>query len=189
LTQQRRGQLIFPSLRRPINPKVDSQLNRTCQIDIIEYVNSATSNQYTLHAGSVGNRPLDPNVAPKYRNEDDPQSKSYPGITLGTQCLSSGDDNSRCAASDFQGSAGTLFNAAGVGVFAVLWDDSLLSIWKFERSQIPKGIGSCSGAVSDASNYESTHPILPFIPLDLITAADAPPPANAVGYAEKYPPQ
>jgi hypothetical protein len=77
-----------------------------------------------------------------YRNEDGSQSKSYLGNTLGTQCLSANGDNSGCAVSDFQGSAGDEFNSAGGGVFAMLWDNSQLSIWRFERSQIPQDVTS-----------------------------------------------
>jgi hypothetical protein len=110
------------------------------EIDIVEYVNTATVNQYTLHTGAGPNCQLNPNVGASYRNEDGSQPKSYLGNTLGTQCLSSGGSNAGCAVSDFQGSAGSPFNSAGGGVFAMLWDDSQISVWRFDRNQIPQDI-------------------------------------------------
>jgi len=41
---------------------------------------------------------------------------------------------------DFEGSAGDLFNKAGGGVVVMLWDETQISFWRFERDQIPQDI-------------------------------------------------
>ena len=58
--------------------------------------------------------------------------------------MSSNGDNSGCAVSDLSGSAGAPFNSGGGGVFAMLWDDSQISIWRFDRSQVPQDVTSGS---------------------------------------------
>ncbi|KAF9785135.1 glycoside hydrolase family 16 protein [Thelephora terrestris] len=110
------------------------------EIDIVEYVNTATVNQYTLHTGTGGNCQLNPNANSTYRSDGGSQPQSYLGTTLGTQCMSSNGNNAGCAVSDFQGSAGSPFNAGGGGVFAMLWDNSQISLWRFDRNQIPQDI-------------------------------------------------
>lgn len=124
----------------PSTPILTPQPNHSHQIDIVEYVNTATVNQYTLHTGAGGNCQLNPNSSPKYRNEDGSQSKNYLGNTLGTQCLSGPNGNAGCAVRDPQGGAGSPFNNAGGGVFVLLWDNTQITVWRFERSQIPQDI-------------------------------------------------
>ena len=110
------------------------------QIDIIEYVNEAEINQYTLHTGAGAECKLDPNATARYKSEDSSQPKSYIGNTLGLNCQSSNGNNAGCAVNDFEGSAGAPFNAAGGGVIAMLWDETQISFWRFERNQIPQDI-------------------------------------------------
>ncbi|KAF9649984.1 glycoside hydrolase family 16 protein [Thelephora ganbajun] len=110
------------------------------EIDIVEYVNTGKVNQYTLHTGTGGECKLDPNVSARYRNKDGSQPKSYLGNTLGLQCKSSNGHNAGCAVDDFNGSAGRPFNMAGGGVFVMLWDNTQLTFWRFERNHIPQDI-------------------------------------------------
>lgn len=110
------------------------------QIDIIEYVNEAKINQYTLHTGADVECSLDPNATARYKNEDGSQPKSYLGNTLGLECTSSDGNNAGCAVDDFEGSAGAPFNMAGGGVIAMLWDESQVTFWRFERDQIPQDV-------------------------------------------------
>jgi len=110
------------------------------EIDIIEYVNEANINQYTLHTGAGPECQLNPNATSRYRNEDGSQPKSYLGNTLGLECQSSNGNNAGCAVNDFEGSAGGSFNMAGGGVIAMLWDETQVSFWRFERNQIPQDI-------------------------------------------------
>lgn len=109
---------------------------------MIEVVNGGTTNQMTLHTGGNVNCKLDPNAGARYKNEDGSQSKSYLGGTLGTDCTSSGSSNAGCAVTDFEGSAGSPFNAGGGGVIAMLWDNSQIAIWSFGRCEVPQDIGS-----------------------------------------------
>jgi len=110
------------------------------EIDLIEFVNGATTNQMTLHTGGGVNCKLDPNAAARYKNEDGSQSKSYLGTTLGSDCTSSATSNGGCAVTDLDGSAGAPFNANGGGVKVMLWDDSQIAIWTFDRCQVPQDI-------------------------------------------------
>jgi len=110
------------------------------EIDIIEYVNEAKVNQYTLHSGPGKECKLDPNATARYTNPDGSQPKSYLGNTLGLECQSSDGNNSGCGVNDFEGSAGDLFNKAGGGVVVMLWDETQISFWRFERDQIPQDI-------------------------------------------------
>ena len=103
-------------------------------------MNDITINQYTLHSGTGEQCTLDPNAAARYRNEDGSQSKCFLGNPLGLDCQSSDSSNAGCAVNDFEGSAGAPFNQASGGVLAMLWDDTQVSLWRFERAQIPQDI-------------------------------------------------
>jgi hypothetical protein len=120
--------------------RFDSGVFFPFQIDIVEYVNTDTSNQYTLHTGTKGVCKMDPNVGPKYKGTNGTTEKSFLGTPLTTECLSSGSNNAGCAFTDVDGSAGHPFNMAAGGVFAMLWDITQISVWRFERNQIPRDI-------------------------------------------------
>jgi len=112
------------------------------EIDIVEFVNTDTSNQYTLHTGTKGVCKMDPNVAAKYKSANGTIGKGFLGTPLTTECQSSASNNAGCAFTDVEGSAGTPFNMASGGVFAMLWDNTQIAIWRFERNQIPQDIQS-----------------------------------------------
>lgn len=113
------------------------------EIDIVEFVNDYTVNQNTLHTGANAVCQSNPNVGPlnKGMNATNTTStKSFTGNLISTECLSSGSNNNGCAFTDEQGSAGHPFNLAAGGVFATLWDDTQISVWRFSRDQIPQDI-------------------------------------------------
>jgi hypothetical protein len=110
------------------------------EIDIVEFVNEYTSNQCTLHTGTNGVCQSSPNPGPSNRNANGTNTKSFTGNLISTECLSSGSNNNGCAFTDVEGSAGHPFNVAAGGVFAMLWDDTQISIWRFQRDQIPQDI-------------------------------------------------
>jgi hypothetical protein len=110
------------------------------EIDIVEFVNEYTTNQNTLHTGTNGVCTSNPNVGPLYKSANGTATQSFTGNLVSTQCLSSGSNNNGCAFTDGEGSAGHPFNVAAGGVFATLWDDTQISIWRFERNQIPQDI-------------------------------------------------
>ena len=97
------------------------------QVDIVEYVNTDRTNQYTLHTGSEAACNMNPGA-------------NFYGNTLGTQCRSGAGSNTGCGIRDFDGSAGAPFNAGGGGVFVLLWDATQLSFWRFARDEIPQDI-------------------------------------------------
>lgn len=97
------------------------------EIDLIEGVNEAATNQITVHT-SQGCTMTPMSVKPQ-------------GTPLGTECASSGSNNAGCAYSDGNTqSYGKGFNEAGGGVFIHLWDSTGIRMWFFPRGQIPQDI-------------------------------------------------
>jgi len=97
------------------------------QVDIIEYVNTDRSNQYTLHTGSRGVCRTD-------------SGGDFDGNPLGTECRSGAGSNNGCGIEDVDGTAGAPFNAGCGGVVVMLWDETQLSFWRFARDEIPQDI-------------------------------------------------
>jgi len=64
----------------------------------------------------------------------------FDGNSLGTKCRSGDGSNTGCGIKDFDGTAGAPFNADGGGVVVMLWDQTRLSFWRFERCEIPQDI-------------------------------------------------
>ncbi|KAH8675700.1 concanavalin A-like lectin/glucanase domain-containing protein [Xylariales sp. PMI_506] len=89
------------------------------EIDIIEGVNSATSNTFTLHTSA--------------------------GCTVSQGNCNAGNGNTGCGEqiSNTQ-SYGSGFNKIGGGVYAVEWTSQAISVWFFPRSEIPADITSGS---------------------------------------------
>ncbi|GAA6040180.1 hypothetical protein JCM8097_004166 [Rhodosporidiobolus ruineniae] len=97
------------------------------EIDIYEGVNLGTKNSYTLHTAPGCTR-----------------SGSLTGSTAGypTDC-NAGNANSGCTVSDPSSSSfGAGFNAAGGGVFALLYAETGISIWRWPRASIPSDVKS-----------------------------------------------
>ncbi|KAF7320786.1 GH16 domain-containing protein [Mycena chlorophos] len=99
------------------------------EIDVIEGVNSATTNQMTLHTG--------PNCT-----LDTAFDSSMTGTPTGpTDCESPGTDNSGCGITDSSANTfGQAFNVINGGVTAHLVDDTGIKIWRFQRGSIPADI-------------------------------------------------
>lgn len=98
------------------------------EIDIIEGVHNQLTNQYTLHASADC-------ILPKV-SED-----TYLAKLLGTTCTSSPGANSGCAYIDTDHRTyGKGFNLAQGGVFAHLWNDAGVTMWRFFRDSIPADI-------------------------------------------------
>ena len=96
------------------------------EVDIIEGVNSATTNQMTLHSTSG---------CTITRNG------LSSGNILGTNCDVAATGNQGCsiATSNTQ-TYGAGFNAANGGVYATEWTSDFISIWFFPRNAIPSDI-------------------------------------------------
>ncbi|ESK91882.1 glycoside hydrolase family 16 protein [Moniliophthora roreri MCA 2997] len=99
---------------------------REGEIDIIEGVNRVTKNQYALHN--------EPGLC-KQPGNGDQQS----GSTTYEDC-SADKDNRGCSVLDpSTNSYGSGFASSQGGLYAMLWDETGIKLWFFERSRIPAG--------------------------------------------------
>ncbi|CAE6412617.1 unnamed protein product [Rhizoctonia solani] len=99
------------------------------EIDILENVNLATANQYTLHTGPNSTCTLDSNPIAKYKSTSN---------MMGKTCASKEGDNAGCGFSDpEEASYGKAFNNAGGAVIAMEWTKTGIRIWRFKRDSIP----------------------------------------------------
>ncbi|KAL4802665.1 concanavalin A-like lectin/glucanase domain-containing protein [Aspergillus unguis] len=100
------------------------------EIDIIENVNDATTNEMTLHTNEGCT--ID--------------SSGFSGTLLTSNCdvnAAGQADNAGCGIQHTDSNSyGAGFNAAGGGVYATQWTDEAISIWFFPRSSIPGDISS-----------------------------------------------
>jgi len=98
------------------------------EIDVLEGAHHGPTNQYTLHT-SAGCEVRDFN------------EKEVSSRLLHNKCESSGADNRGCAFSDPDPlSYGHQFNVRDGGVFAHLWDNTGIKMWRFGRDAIPQDI-------------------------------------------------
>ncbi|KAG8741143.1 hypothetical protein FRC11_014947 [Ceratobasidium sp. 423] len=99
------------------------------EIDILENVNLATANQYTLHTGPNSTCTLDTNPSAKFKSTSN---------MMGKVCASKEGANAGCGFSDPEpASYGEAFNDAGGAVIAMEWQNTGIRIWRFKRDSIP----------------------------------------------------
>ncbi|CUA76819.1 putative glycosidase C21B10,07 [Schizosaccharomyces pombe 972h-] [Rhizoctonia solani] len=99
------------------------------EIDILENVNLATANQYTLHTGPNSTCTLDSNPVAKYKSTSN---------MMGKVCASKDGANAGCGFSDPEAASyGQAFNDAGGAVIAMEWQNTGIRIWRFKRDSIP----------------------------------------------------
>ncbi|KEP51966.1 glycoside hydrolase family 16 protein [Rhizoctonia solani 123E] len=99
------------------------------EIDILENVNLATANQYTLHTGPNSTCTLDSNPTAKFKSTSN---------MMGKVCASKEGANAGCGFSDPEpASYGQAFNDAGGAVIAMEWQNTGIRIWRFKRDSIP----------------------------------------------------
>jgi len=111
------------------------------EIDVIEGVHNNPTNQMTLHTseGCKTTTSFANNNGPGKPSQSNTQE--FTAKVLGTQCASSGADNSGCAFLDSDTQTfGHGFNIIAGGVFAHLWNNEGIKIWHFPRTNIPKDI-------------------------------------------------
>ncbi|THH28891.1 hypothetical protein EUX98_g5310 [Antrodiella citrinella] len=112
------------------------------EIDIIENVNLATINQYSLHVADTCNQPAS-------------AAQQQSGKTTSTNCtvVPSLDINNGCIVQETQqNSFGSGFATAGGGVYAMQWNDQGVSVWFFSRPNVPSDISS-DAANPNPSNW------------------------------------
>ncbi|BGP40272.1 hypothetical protein JCM10450v2_004252 [Rhodotorula kratochvilovae] len=129
------GSLIILDLKHaPVGPSVwpafwmyNYPWPESGEVDILEGVNSRTFGQYTLHTAPGCTR--------------NPATKMT-GDTAGVDnnCNSGGASNGCTVFDRDPSSYGAGFNKAGGGVFAVLFAETGISIWRWQRSKIPSDI-------------------------------------------------
>jgi len=120
------------------------------EIDILEGVHEQATNQYTLHTSEGCELKL---------------SQSQPNVlsnVINSRCASSGTDNRGCAFSDpSTESYGHEFNVISGGVYAHLWDNTGIKVWRFSRPNIPEDIASKNPDPSKwgtpAANFPATN--------------------------------
>ncbi|KAI4853114.1 hypothetical protein E4T44_01044 [Aureobasidium sp. EXF-8845] len=106
------------------------------ELDIIEGVNTFTTNQIAAHTA--------PNCTMKFQNQT--------GWVNGNDCAVSTGGAAGCAtgSNDHTG-YGDGFNANGGGVYAMQWTSEFMKVWFFPRNAIPASISS--GSPSPASDF------------------------------------
>ncbi|KAJ3832919.1 concanavalin A-like lectin/glucanase domain-containing protein [Lentinula raphanica] len=119
------------------------------EIDLVENVNLATTNQYSLHAGSSS------------CVQSSSATSNQTGTTTSTNCtvVPSEDENTGCVVEDNQSNSfGAGFAENNGGVYAVLWDDSGIAMWFFNRSSIPSDLSSAEPDPSSWSTASAWYP-------------------------------
>ncbi|MCJ1437278.1 hypothetical protein MMC27_006664 [Xylographa pallens] len=97
------------------------------EIDIIEGVNIGVQDQMTLHTSlgctvKVG-------------------TQGQTGTSTGDPNCGDGGGYNGCAVVDYVGTSyGTAFNSVGGGVYATLWNASVIEIWYWARGQVPADV-------------------------------------------------
>ncbi|KAG8679182.1 hypothetical protein FRC09_019154, partial [Ceratobasidium sp. 395] len=109
------------------------------EIDIVEGVHDQQFNQMTLHTASgctLDTSPL-----------------KLKSTILAKDCNAAANYNAGCAFLDTDtASYGAGLNAAGGGVFAMLWNDDGISVWFFQRSNIPSDLQGLKAATNTTAN-------------------------------------
>ncbi|KAJ3984755.1 concanavalin A-like lectin/glucanase domain-containing protein [Lentinula detonsa] len=109
------------------------------EIDVIEQVNLATDNRYSLHVG-VDNCNQPTSVA---SNQTGTISTTEGDISNCTVTPTTGQNTVGCVTTETKSNSfGSGFSSQGGGVYAMLWDTDGIAMWYFARGSVPSDIGT-----------------------------------------------
>ncbi|KAJ3791139.1 concanavalin A-like lectin/glucanase domain-containing protein [Lentinula aff. detonsa] len=109
------------------------------EIDVIEQVNLATDNRYSLHVG-VDNCNQPTSVA---SNQTGTISTAEGDISNCTVTPTTGQNTVGCVTTETKSNSfGSSFSSQGGGVYAMLWDTDGIAMWYFARGSVPSDIGT-----------------------------------------------
>ncbi|KAJ3803220.1 concanavalin A-like lectin/glucanase domain-containing protein [Lentinula aff. detonsa] len=109
------------------------------EIDVIEQVNLATDNRYSLHVG-VDNCNQPTSVA---SNQTGTISTAEGDISNCTVTPTTGQNTVGCVTTETKSNSfGSGFSSQGGGVYAMLWDTDGIAMWYFARGSVPSDIGT-----------------------------------------------
>ncbi|KAJ4483174.1 concanavalin A-like lectin/glucanase domain-containing protein [Lentinula aciculospora] len=109
------------------------------EIDLIEQVNLATDNRYSLHVG-VDNCNQPTSVA---SNQTGTISTASGDLSNCTVTPTTGQNTVGCVTTETKSNSfGSGFASQGGGVYAMLWDTDGIAMWYFARGSVPSDIGT-----------------------------------------------
>ncbi len=114
---------------------VGPQWPQNGEIDLLENINLATKNKYVLHTGT--------NLA--VSNFSDPAIANSTGMNMrgefsNLNCSAAAEGNIGCVVEGQPGTFGKDFNANGGGIIVLEYLPQAISVWQFNRTEIPEDI-------------------------------------------------